>query len=271
LHVINMDDHVAQELARATFARQRRWWRRAALILAGLTLLAALLALILSGPFWPSEGLAALGLLSAIGLLYYEQRYRSKSTLRAQLRAGLRGQRRLVEILSPLDDSYYLVNNLKLPDRADDIDHLLVGPNGIFALETKNHRGRIYWQDDQWYQAKISRRGRPQPKREMRDPTRQLKRNIDHLRSCINHTDPDLARRTRLWIEGVVIFTHPAVSIDIPPQVQETLPFPAFHARELPAFIQEHKPRRHLSAAEVRHIVSMFANLQPPPRPRENN
>ena len=88
----------------------------------------------------------------------------------------------------------YLLNNLSLPGRADDVDHMVVGPNGIFALETKNHRGRIFWREGQWYQAKVSRKGHPQPEEPIRDPSQQIKRNVDYLRSCINHTDPALSQ-----------------------------------------------------------------------------
>ena len=165
--------------------------------------------------------------------------------------------------LANLDERYYLINNLKLPGRADDIDHIVVGPNGIFALETKHHRGRIFSRNGQWYQAKVSRSGRPQPEGEIRDPTQQLKRNVDYLRSCINRTDPALSRRTRLWIEGVVVFTHPAVSLDLPEEVLAGLPFPVLRARDLPAHILKHVPRHPYSRHDARQIVSMFGHLQP--------
>jgi hypothetical protein len=202
-------------------------------------------------------------LLSAGALGYFEWAYHRHSQLRDQLRAGLRGQRLLPQVLVALDDSYYLINNLKLPGRADDIDHVVVGSNGIFALETKHHRGRIFWRDGQWYQAKMSRSGRLQPETPIRDPARQLKRNVDYLRTCINRTDRALSRRTRLWIEGAVVFTHPAVSLDLPPAVLEELPFPVLRARELPAHIVGHVPRWPYSKADLRQIVSMLGHLQP--------
>lgn len=264
MHIIDFEDHVAQELARASYGPQRRTLRWVTIALALLTGMALVIALTTETSLWPEVFMGALTLLSAAGILYFEWRYRSHSSFRAQLQAGLRGQRRMLEILGPLDDRYYLINNLKLPDRADDIDHLIIGPNGVFALETKNHRGRIYWQDGQWYQAKISRSGRPQPEAPIRDPTRQLKRNIDYLRSCINHTDYALSQRTRLWIEGAVVFTHPTVSVDLPEAVLDALPFPVLRARDLPPYILGHVPRQPLSKANIRRLVGMFAHLQPP-------
>jgi hypothetical protein len=265
LRIIGLDDHVANELTRVTFDAQRRWLPRIAGALAVLTVLALLLALVGFLPPWLAALFGTLALALGGAIAYYEWSYRRHNVLRAQLRAGLRGQRLLPRILSNLDDDYYLINNLELPGRADDIDHIVVGPNGIFALETKNHRGRIYWRDGQWYQAKMSRSGRPQPEMEIRDPVQQLKRNVDYLRSCINYTNRTLSRRTALWIEGVVVFTHPAVSLDLPEEVVTSLPFPVLRARDLPAHLLGHIPRRRHNKAEVRQIVGLLAHLEPPP------
>jgi hypothetical protein len=267
VRVIDFEDYVAQQLARASFTTQRRGGRWALLILGLLTLAVASGALFVGQLILPASILGILAVSAGVILLFYEWRFRGARVLRNQLRAGLRGQRRLVKLLSALDDGYYLINNLQLPGRADDIDHLVVGPSGIFALETKNHRGRIFCQDGQWYQAKISHSGRPQPAEPIRDPVRQLKRNVDYLRSCINATDPGLSRRTRLWIEGTVVFTHPTVTIDLPPRVERSLPFPALRAQELPNHIQGRRPRQRLSKADIREIVSMFGHLElPEPR-----
>lgn len=264
MRVINFEDHVANELARVSFDRQRRILRWSTALLGFLTGLGLVLVLLTEQGPWAAWLPATLTLLSGLALAAYEWQYLSQTRLRNTLQAGLRGQRSTIEMLSLLDDTYYLINNLKLPGRADDVDHIVVGPNGVFAIETKNHRGRISWEDGQWYQSKTSRGGRPQPREAMRDPTRQLKRNVDYLRACINQTDPALCRRVRLWIEGTVAFTHPAVSLDLSPTVQDMLPFPVLRARELPTQILGHVPRRPLAKADVRQIVGMFGHLLPP-------
>ncbi len=46
----------------------------------------------------------------------------------------------VVETLTTLDNSYVLINDVVLPDRKGNIDHILVGPNGVFAIETKSYR-----------------------------------------------------------------------------------------------------------------------------------
>lgn len=260
-----MKDHVAEELERANMVLQRRYWRRAVLLLGPLALLATILVAVTGQPAWPALALVALALVSALGMIYTNVRYARNDTRRAQLDAGLRGQREMVRILSALDDSYYLVNNLGLPRRGDDVDHLVVGPNGIFALETKHYSGRIYCRGGKWYQAKTSRGGLAEPEKPIRDPARQLKRNVDYLRACIKRTDPGLSRRTRLWIEGIVVFSHPRVSLDLSEAVRQGLPFPILQPHELVAQIRGHVPRhRGLSRGDVSRLVSMFAHLQAP-------
>jgi hypothetical protein len=245
----------------------RRNWRRAALVLAPLAVLAAILAAVTRLPPWPALVLGVLAAVAAAGLIYSEMRYAGSSTRRARLDAGLQGQRQLARTLSVLSDDYYLVNNLELPGRSDDVDHLLVGPNGVFALETKHHSGRIYCRDGQWYQLKTSRGGLVQPEKPIRDPARQLKRNVDYLRACIKRTDPALSRQTRLWIEGFVVFSHPRASLDLPDLVRRSLPFPILLGHEVPERIRAHVPRhKGLSRADVSRLVSMFAHLQEPGR-----
>jgi hypothetical protein len=270
LRIIDFEDHVAQELARASLIPQRRWLRWSTLILAALLGLGLLVTLVEHRLWWLALALGALTLLSGAGLAYYGGLYRKQNRLRGQLQAGLKGQRLLTTVLACLDDSYYLINNLKLPGRADDVDHLLVGPNGIFALETKHHRGRIFCHNGQWYQSKMSRGGHLQPDEPIRDPVQQLKRNVDYLRTCINHTDRTLSKRTGLWIEGAVVFTHPAASVDLPEHIASTLPFPVLKIRELPAHIAGHVPRRPHTKSEIREIVSLLGHLHPPKGPWTN-
>jgi micrococcal nuclease len=53
---------------------------------------------------------------------------------------GILGEKMVVEALTPLDNSYVLINDVVLAKRQGNIDHILVGPNGVFAIETKSYR-----------------------------------------------------------------------------------------------------------------------------------
>lgn len=264
MRVLDFESHVAQELQRLDLTMPRRMARWATIILTILALLALLLSPVLEFLYGLGLLLGAFALAAGAGLAYVEWQHRANRPQRGKLKSGLRGQNRIAEILSILPNEYYLLNNLTLPRRADDVDHLVIGPNGIFALETKNLRGRISVRDGFWYRSKVSRRGHRQPEEGFRDPGEQLKRNVDYLRSCISRTDPDLARRARLWIEGAVVFSDPGIELDLPQSVRDGLPFPVLRARDLPAHILGHVPRYPYSTSDVRRLVSLFSHLHAP-------
>ncbi len=67
-------------------------------------------------------------------------------------RRGLRGEKAVATILSKnLNDEYSLLNDVTLTNmKNSDIDHIVIGPTGIFAVETKNYKGKIAYYGDDW-------------------------------------------------------------------------------------------------------------------------
>ncbi|WP_256725685.1 nuclease-related domain-containing protein [Streptomyces sp. IMTB 2501] len=73
---------------------------------------------------------------------------------------GLEGERRVgreLERLSPL--GWRVLHGIE-KSNGGDIDHLLIGPGGVFSINTKTHRGASVWVGDTM--AKVNG-GRPQP------------------------------------------------------------------------------------------------------------
>lgn len=54
---------------------------------------------------------------------------------------GARGEERVSEILQTLPDSYHVFNDF--PAGRCHVDHVVVGPGGVFAVETKFWRGQV--------------------------------------------------------------------------------------------------------------------------------
>jgi uncharacterized integral membrane protein len=67
-------------------------------------------------------------------------------------RKGLKGEEAVAKILSEsLNDEYSLLNDVTLTNmKNSDIDHIVIGPTGVFAIETKNYRGKISYYGDDW-------------------------------------------------------------------------------------------------------------------------
>ena len=64
-------------------------------------------------------------------------------------RRGYEGERVVGELLEDgLSDKYHIFNDVKFPGRKANIDHIVVGPSGIFVLNTKNWRGTVAWAED---------------------------------------------------------------------------------------------------------------------------
>lgn len=64
---------------------------------------------------------------------------------------GIRGEKKVANILEELSDEYYIINDVILPTNngTTQIDHLVVSKYGVFVIETKNYRGDIYGSDYQ--------------------------------------------------------------------------------------------------------------------------
>ena len=64
---------------------------------------------------------------------------------------GKRGEMEISEALRSLPDDYVLLNDLMLPDGKGNVDHLVMGPNGLFAIETKNYSTYVKCLGDEWF------------------------------------------------------------------------------------------------------------------------
>lgn len=57
----------------------------------------------------------------------------------------------ITEALKDLPDEYVLLNDLMLPDGKGNVDHLVMGPNGLFVIETKNYSTFVNCLGDEWF------------------------------------------------------------------------------------------------------------------------
>lgn len=58
---------------------------------------------------------------------------------------GALGELAVAELLATLGDGWTVLHSVPVGVGENDIDHLLVGPGGVFALNTKHHRGAKIW------------------------------------------------------------------------------------------------------------------------------
>ena len=114
---------------------------------------------------------------------------------------GLKGENALREHLREiLTDEHTVLYNV--PAEKGDIDCIIIGPDGLYAIEAKNHKGAITYADSSWKQVKRSRNGSFHTG-SLKNPSFQLIGNIKWLKGY-------LARyNIKAWINGLIVFTNP--------------------------------------------------------------
>jgi Nuclease-related domain len=125
-----------------------------------------------------------------------------------RLAAGIAGERLVADELGRvLGDDWLLMRGYR--NRLGEIDHLLIGPAGLVAIEVKNINGTVHCEGDQWRVDKYDRYGNVVEQYELADrgrrrrsPSLQLNEPADQLEDFLHSRgeDVDLLR--------VVLLTH---------------------------------------------------------------
>lgn len=120
--------------------------------------------------------------------------------------AGKEGELQAKKILNHyLNENDLLLNNVNISihGRNTELDYVVINNNGIFIFEVKNFSGKLVGnEDDQyWNKYKISR-GNKEYIKEIRNPIKQLKREIYLLKEYLKYYGVDL------WIECYVLFVN---------------------------------------------------------------
>jgi len=169
--------------------RERRLW----LALAGV-IAAPVAPAVLGHP----EIAAAVGLAACIVGARVGRRLR-------HVRHGRLGERIVTSALRRLPDDYILINDVMLARGRGNVDHVLIGPCGVVAIETKRLAGHIRCDGDAWWINGYSRRS----------ISRQVNAGAGVLqRSLVKH-HPDLEGSALRWVESIVVFTHPLCRLDV--------------------------------------------------------
>ena len=98
-----------------------------------------------------------------------------------------------------------LFNNVEIVvhGRETELDYVVINKNGVFVFEVKNYSGELEGNEDDeyWNKYKISS-GNNEYVKEVRNPIKQLKREIYLLKEYLKYYGIDL------WINGYVLFVN---------------------------------------------------------------
>jgi hypothetical protein len=187
-------------------------------------------------PFASFGALAFLLIATKLSYLHWERRFSGKDA-----------QAKLAEALKALSGEYAVLTDVVLPDSKGNIDRLLVGPNGLFVIETKNYSGCVTCDEDHWFL-----NGHP-----LRSLSKEAKRNSLAVRSAIAtlFTPPG----THIpYVTPLLVFVTPQTKLKL-----SNATLPVLKLKELGEFVRDYKPKRVIAPQEQRSIVYHLQSLQP--------
>jgi len=155
---------------------------------------------------------------------------------------GIRGEKDVTKTLRELDDSYYLLDDVVLYPKAGNIDHIVLSPNGIFVIETKNYKGKISCYGDEW------KRDYDRVSYPISSISKQAKRNAVTLKKFIEENDRSGLFRS-MWVNALVVFTNPEMELK---SYKPTVPI--LHLSDVPNFIKMSKSSNLLSDKDLKTI-----------------
>ncbi len=123
-----------------------------------------------------------------------------------KIMAGIEGEQQVAaELGRALDDDWTLLHGYR--NRRGEIDHLLLGPRGLFAIEVKNLNATVYVDGDRWRADKYDNYGnlveqRPIADRTGRSPSVQLNEPADDLERFLRTSGQPVP------VERVVVLAH---------------------------------------------------------------
>ena len=123
-----------------------------------------------------------------------------------KIRAGIAGEQLVAtELGRALDDDWTLLRGYR--NRRGEIDHLLLGPRGLFAIEVKNLNATVQIDGDRWRADKYDNYGNlveqhPITDRKGRSPSQQLNESADELERFLHE------RGQQVTVQRLVILTH---------------------------------------------------------------
>ncbi len=138
------------------------------------------------------------------------------------LKSGVKGENFAINHFKALPDSYTVFSNLKIfyKGHCSELDTLIVGPTGVFIIETKNLNGHIYGDanSEYWIKRKISRGGNIYSKN-FYSPIKQVNTHIFRTAGYLRQN------KINTYITPIVYFANADTEIEIKNMDKKTLVF----------------------------------------------
>ena len=158
---------------------------------------------------------------------------------------GADGEKEIIPYLKQLPDTFTVVCDLDFADSYGNIDHLIIGPTGIFSIDVKNWKGTVIADG----KGELLVNGRPTDKRHIRNFTA---RTMD-LRSRL-----DALTKLDPFIQCVFVFPHTHLQA----KWGSTGYVHCIHADQLVDYITQGKAGKPITPANLPRFISAAKALK---------
>lgn len=206
--------------------------------------------LVIMGLVW--IGVLLYAFTRAVSRRTYEELERDWKKRHLRRESGRIGEETVAHELAFLPREYRVLNFVFLTapgrERGQQMDHIVIGPNGLFHLETKNDLGKIViTQEGDWLIKRENKKYQG-----MRNPLGQLRRHELVLREWLEELDPAL----KVPIRGAVVLSRAETMTD----GLANSPVPVIKADRLHDFITGFPAKRIIGPEEIERI---YEGLRP--------
>lgn len=214
-------------------------------------LLAALAIGWFSGYMWASRSLWSFALLIiAFGVIALGVKHLNKLS-DLQLREsrkeenGADGERDFVKYLKDLPDTYTVICDLDFADSYGNIDHLIIGPTGVFAIDVKTWKGTVTADG----KGELMQNGKPTDKPQVRYFTRRTMDLKERLKA-LTKIDP--------YVQCVFAFLHTHVEA----KWGTTGAVHCIRAEQITDYVTKFRANNPLPPADIPRLVSAANSLK---------
>lgn len=167
---------------------------------------------------------------------------------------GIRGEEQVASELSHLSDEFMLLNDVMLPGAHGNIDHIVIGPTGIFVVETKNYSGKFVSYGDSWFFQGYRR------KYPSFSVSVQAKNNATSLGNLLHNSG------FTVRVSPIIVFTNPYIRLWIH---QQTVP--VLKSGTVCNFLLAQRPSFQMGPAYLEKIAArVISSNQMPRNPLEH-
>jgi len=189
---------------------------------------------------------AVLAFVISVPALKYMERLFDREIRRARAEDdGAAGEREIIPHLKKLPDTFTVVSDLDFADSYGNIDHLIIGPTGIFSIDVKNWKGTVAADG----KGELLLNGRPTDKPVVRAFTARTMDLKDRIKA-LTRLDP--------FIQCVFVFPHTHIQA----KWGTTSYVHCIHAEQLEDYIVQGKGGKPLLAADIPRLVEAVEALK---------